>query len=294
MNIKYSIFTLILTTIIFSGCTNSNESKVSTEIQKATSIQDPSIDTEIIEFTKKQVSKNHRVILDNITIIGKKSVPSLNGWVAYLLKLDLEFNEKSLSINEIVFTNGSVISQNLFDKNSGKSLRDSVLPDVSIKHYKKEHLIAGTHGAKNNLVIFSDPMCPFCLDVVPDVINYVNKHRNDFALYYYHYPIETIHPQSVAIIKAMIVATQNGVKDVISKVYSSKFTPKGISNQESLDEFNKALHTSITLEQINAVQVLTAYNDDLKIASDLMINGTPTLYVNGKKDPTKEAYKGLK
>ena len=40
---------------------------------------------------------------------------------------------------------------------------------------------------KDKIVIFSDLLCPFCMDYVPDVINYVNKIKIKVALYYYHF-----------------------------------------------------------------------------------------------------------
>ena len=288
-NISLAIITSIL---LFTGCSNAKET-TTTQKEVSNSVLAQKYDNIILDFTKKQISQNKRVTLKDISVTSKKVVPNVSGWTAYLLKLDLTFNGQDVSVNEIVFSDGNIIAQNLFDINSGDSLRDSVLPDVDASHYRADRLIAGTHGATNKIVVFSDPMCPFCMDIVPEVIKFVKSHEKEFALYYYHFPIETIHPQSVAIIKAAIVATKNGEKDVVERVYQSEFTPKGIDDKASLEQFNKQLKTAIKLEDIQNPEVLTHYQEDIDIASKLMISGTPTVFVNGKRDKTKEAYKGL-
>lgn len=288
-NISFAIITSIL---LFSGCTNANETKT-TPKEETNVVLEQKYDNIILDFTKNQIAQNKRVTLKDISIISKKIVPSVTGWTAYLLKLNLTFNGQDVSVNEIVFSDGNIIAQNLFDINNGDSLRESVLPDVDASHYRADRLIAGTHGATNKIVVFSDPMCPFCMDIVPEIIKFVKAHDKEFALYYYHFPIETIHPQSVAIIKAAIVATSKGEKDVIERVYQSEFTPKGVDDSVSLNQFNKQFKTSIKLEDIQSPEVIAHYHEDLDIASKLMINGTPTVFVNGKRDKTKEAYKGL-
>ena len=75
MSIKYSIIALILTSSLFSGCSNSSEANTTVKLNKSTSIKNPSIDTEIIDFTKKQISKNRRVTLKDIS----KTIP----WISF-------------------------------------------------------------------------------------------------------------------------------------------------------------------------------------------------------------------
>ena len=48
---------------------------------------------------------------------------------------------------------------------------------------------------KDKIVIFSDPLCPFCMDYVPDVINYVNKNKDKIAFILLSFPIISIHQQ---------------------------------------------------------------------------------------------------
>ena len=126
------------------------------------------------------------------------------------------FRESRDSKGNLNFIRGegrlSVIKElNLFDLNTRKSIRDSVLPLINDSYYDQKHFLVGNPNGKNKVVIFSDPNCPFCINYVPDVIKYIKENTQDTALYYYHYPIETIHPMSVVIIKAMLVAQMQGV-----------------------------------------------------------------------------------
>jgi len=290
--VKMRIFLkLLLASMLFlTGCSSSESTTTKVKTKTLTKVHDD----KVIEFTKTQFKRNPMVELKTISIKEKKKVPSLSGWSAYILDISLVFKGKDVKISDIMFTNGTVITQNFFDLNTARSIRDSVMPNVTAKEYNKEHFLAGNPEGNHKVVIFSDPMCPFCIDYVPDVIKYIKDNTKDTALYYYHYPIETIHPSSVVIIKAILVAQQQGIKDALSKVYEAEFTPSGISQQESLDEFNKALGTSISLEDISNPKILEHYMSDLATASDLMVGGTPTIFVNGKRDNTKEQYKELK
>ena len=81
---------------------------------------------------------------------------------------------------------------------TGKSMKDSVNPNLNEKYYDKSKLIAGNPNAKDKIVLFSDPLCPFCIDFAPDVINYVNKNSNKIALYYYSFPLSS-HPASTRV-----------------------------------------------------------------------------------------------
>ena len=75
------------------------------------------------------------------------------------------------------------------------------------------------------MVIFSDPMCPFCIDFVPEVIDeIVSSKTKKIALFYYHFPL-SIHPRAETIVKATIAAEADGVDpaELISKVYNTDF-----------------------------------------------------------------------
>jgi thiol-disulfide isomerase/thioredoxin len=250
---------------------------------------------DVIEFEKKRIAKNRNLTLNELELIKEIPLKELKGWSAYALKLNVSIKEKKTTLNDILFSNGEFITTDLMDIKSSKSIKKDISIDLSNKYYRDSHRIAGTKGAKHKIVIFSDPQCPFCMDYVPDVISYVEKHSKDIELFYYHFPLLMIHPASETIVKASIVAHKKGAKDIIKKVYdkSVDFNPTERDSKKVLETFNKLLKTDITLKEIEDSNVQKEYDSDLNMAFDVLVSGTPTIFIDGKKDNSKKLYKKL-
>jgi len=228
-------------------------------------------------------------------ITHSEFVPSNKNWKAYFLKIELQIlsKHKTISVKDIIFSNGTLISKDFININTSRSIKDSFSFPASPKLYDKEHLLIGNKNAKNKLIIFSDPLCPFCMDFVPDLITWVKKHDKNFALYYYYYPL-SIHPGNITLIKSELAAEKLGkIKDLSKKVYEEAFDFDKTDEKSILKAFNKTFKTNLNQKQINTQDILNRIKNDLKVARSLMIRGTPTLYVNGKKDPTRSLYKKL-
>jgi protein-disulfide isomerase len=69
-----------------------------------------------------------------------------------------------------------------------------IAPEFKSEFYKKSNLISGDENSKHKVAIFSDPLCPFCKKFVPQAMEYMKKYPKEFALYYYHLPLATLHP----------------------------------------------------------------------------------------------------
>lgn len=261
-----------------------------------TSISANSIDDKILEFEKNRFSNNKRVEIKNLSINFKKSLPVKN-WYGYIIDIDAKIADKNVKAKDIVFSDGTVVSPDLFDIKTGNSLKEMMTLPLTSKYYDKKRLIAGNHNAKDKIVIFSDPLCPFCLDYVPDIIKFVNKNSQDIALYYYHFPLLQIHKAANALSKAMLVASNKGVKDVTLKVYEADFDPYFNSNETDekkiLNAFNKVLKTNIKLDEIQSKEIQKEIETDILMGEYVMVEGTPTIFVNGEQDKTKNKYKQL-
>jgi protein-disulfide isomerase len=159
--------------------------------------------------------------------------------------------------------------------------------------FRKDHLIYGDINAKDKIVIFSDPICPFCQSYMPGILKAVKENPKKIALFYYHFPLTMLHPEAPTVIKAAMALEKKGVKDVLLKVYKQKIEINTKDEQKALDEFNKKLGTKLTLKEINTQEILKHYSEDLELAGKMMINGTPTVYVNGKKDFSRNKYKTI-
>lgn len=254
------------------------------------------VDMDVINFEKNRLLKNPNVKIQNIEIYNKKEIAKSN-WTGYILNIKGQVQGKDIEVKDILFTDGVVVATDLFDLKNGKPLKSLVSPDMTDAYYKKEKLIAGNHNAQNKIVVFSDPLCPFCMDIVPDVIEFVQKNSENIALYYYHYPLVQSHPAAVALSKIVEVAQHKNIENVTYKVYKADWE-EYFKTQETnpviiLKAFNEEFKTNITLDEVMDMKVEKELVNDMKMADNLMITGTPTIYVNGKKDTNRDFYKTL-
>ncbi len=256
-----------------------------------------SLDERVLEFEEFRISSNDRYKLEDMEIFLKQPLP-LKGWTGYVISLKLNVNGKTVNVKDTLFTNGEAITHDLKNVKTGKSYKNFISPEMPDSYYNDKHFIAGNKNAKNKIVIFSDPLCPFCIDFVPDVINHVKKYPDNIALYYYHFPLLRIHPAADTMTKAMAVAHKNGYKDLVLKVYQGKFErffeANETDNNKILNGFNKVLKTNITLKQINQVSIIDEVKKDEKLGDAMMVSGTPTIFINGKIDRTRVAFKEIK
>ena len=253
-------------------------------------------DSTVVDFEKKRVAQNPNVKVKDVKVNTKKDLP-LAGWNGYILDVEAIVQEKSLKVKDILFSNGDYIALDLIDAKTGKSLKDLVTPNLTSNYYDKTKLIAGNHNAKDKIVVFSDPLCPFCMEYIPEVINYVNKNSDSIALYYYAFPLVQIHPASEALSKIIEVAKNKGVKDIELKAYETDwetyFSPKENDEKKILEAFNKELKTNIKLEEIASKDINEKLSKDMSMGEEVMVTGTPTIFVNSVKDTTRELYKTL-
>lgn len=253
-------------------------------------------DKEIADFVKNNIRKNSGVEIKSVSVSSVVKTKELGDWEAVILKIDLEIDKNKQSKYEVLFRKNNLMAFDVIDIKTRKSIKDTFSPSFESKYYKKDRIIAGdkSGNAKHKIVIFSDPLCPFCLDLTPDIISFVKKHPNDISLYFYHLPLESLHPSSPTIIKAALALEESGHKDVVEKLYKAEFDPKVIDEEKVLKAFNDYFKTTLTKAQINTDSIKKHFQEDTQVASSLMVRGTPTVYIDGKKDDRGEAFEKLK
>jgi len=270
---------------------------VSTLLLGASLFASTAIDKKVVAFEKQRFLTNQGINLQAVDIKTKKELP-LKGWYGYVLNITADVPGRGVvSGSDMLFSNGEAVAQELINMKTGKSFKDVLIPTVTAKYYKKKNLIAGNENAKNKVVVFSDPLCPACQQTIPGMIQKVNANSDDIALYYYHFPLLSLHPAALALSHAMVVAKEKGIKDVEMTMYLTNFSPHFSSRETDsskiLAGFNKVYKTNITLDEINALKVKGEVQDDMKMGEDVMIQGTPTIYVNGENDRTRKLFGAL-
>lgn len=253
-----------------------------------------SLEDKVLKFLSKSVSATKSYKITDIRLESSQNVPSMAGWKVYFIKIDLDLvgKNKSITISDKVFTNGKLVTKDLVDINTAKSIKNSFVLNFKDEFYNDSNIIAGDKNAPNKIAVFSDPLCPFCMGYMPDVINFVKKYPKQFTLYYYHFPLN-IHPNSPTLIKAGLVAKKKGIKNVDLKMYEEAFDFEKADDKLALDSVNKLFGTNIKPEELNQKDIVKHLEDDMKIVEALGLNGTPRVFVNGKIDPTRKTYFNL-
>lgn len=269
---------------------------VASSLMLSSTFANDSIDANVLKFENERFSKNKRVEIKDVKINTKKEMPQ-KGWYGYIIDIDAKMAGKDIKAKDIVFSDGQLIAPELFDIKTGMALKDLMNPVLNDSYYDKSKLIAGNPDAKDKLVIFSDPLCPFCMDYVPDVINYVKKNEKKIALYYYHFPLFKIHPAAGPLAALMILAKKDGMKDVELKVYKADWEKYFESNEQDalkvINGFNKEFKTSYTIDDIKKKEVSEEMTHDIRMGDEVMVQGTPTIFVNGERDKSKLKYDKL-
>ncbi|WP_294962122.1 thioredoxin domain-containing protein [Sulfurimonas sp.] len=261
---------------------------LSSLLQAATSSKD------VENFLKKSYEANPNILKLKIKVKQTIVLEKVKGWNAYIVNINAtvkgEKGNRDIKQSMVWFSNGDTISPDLIDMKTGISFKESLSPSFEAKYYKKENLIYGNANAKHRVAIFSDPLCPFCRNYVPEAINAMKKSPEKFAIYYYHFPLPTLHPAGVELVRAAVAAELKGKKDVVLKLYTVKVDAKERDVKKILAAFNKTMNTNITPADLTSKAVNEHIKNDMDIATALMVSGTPTVFFDDKLDKTKRKY----
>jgi len=244
-------------------------------------------------FIKKSVVTNRQVKVNAIEVVAKKPIPGAADWMSYMVVMDLTYRKKSLKAPETIFVNekAGLATMDMFNTATGKSYRRSMKPDLPDTYYDESHLIYGNKDAEHKITIFSDPDCPFCREDVPKIIEDVKKNPKKLALYYYHMPLLKLHPVSDVLTRIMEVLQKQGKIDDAFKMYQLKINYRETNATKILAEVKKQFNLDISEAAINQKEIKDAVKADTDKGTRMMINGTPTIYFDGRYDSSRIAYK---
>ena len=97
--------------------------------------------------------------------------------------------------------------------------------------------------------------------------------------------------------KLIEVAKHKGIKDVELRAYEIDWEPyfdvKTTDEKKILEAFNKEFKTNIKVEEISTNEIKALIEKDITMGEEVMVAGTPTIFVNKVKDSTKLKYETL-
>ena len=253
---------------------------------------------EIEQYLHKTISQNPMIKRLSVKVVEEQKLDFVPGWTAYTVALDANVKKgdesRDLKQRLIYFSQGDVITTDLTDIKTGRSLRDSVSPKFKQSYYRPANLISGDAKSTHKVAIFSDPLCPFCRRYVPKALEDMMKSPKTFAVYYYHFPLEQLHPAAVALTRAAVAAEMMGKKDAVMKMYEVKVDARETDEAKIVKAFNETMGTNLSVKDIHTSAVDAHMDADQEVISALMVSGTPTVYFDGEKDATKTRYLQVK
>jgi len=245
----------------------------------------------LLKYVKRNIVKNPQVKVDGITVIESKTHKDLPGWTILLTTMDLTYHKKKIHAPEMMFVKDGLITGDLVNLKTGRDYRKEIKPTVPESYYNDAHLLFGNKNAAHKILVFSDPQCPFCQEVVPDIFKAAKEHPDQLAVYYYHMPLLRLHPVSDVLTKVMHLAQKEGKLDVVEKMYTLKINVREKNVKKILAAVKKHTGYDVTEKQVNAKEVKDAIKADQDAAGRMMVSGTPTVYLDGQWDKMRDGYK---
>lgn len=245
-------------------------------------------------YVKQYMEKKMSSPVESIETLSSYLVEGTNGWKVYFLVLEVKIKmDKELSVkklNQVVFNKGGKIAFSLKDS-KGKDYAKILKPKVPLYAYDKNHLLVGNESAEHKILLMSDPYCPFCQEIVPKLIDTVQKNPKVFALYYYHLPLLRIHPAADITTKAMHVFHERGQVRKLKQCYHLLVSEKERNPKVVLNAIGKKTGVYFTEKELNQQSIKDALAFDIEMKKRLMVTGTPTIFIDGMWDPTRFKYK---
>jgi len=147
--------------------------------------------------------------------------------------------------------------------------------------------VKGNPDATVVLAEYSDFQCPACASFTPILKEIVDTYGDQVRFEYHHFPLISIHPSAELAARVSEAAGAQGkfweMHDLLFErqtSWSQNINPKNLftSYAEELgldiDKFNRDL---------NSKTVREAVQNDMREGRTLLINATPTFYLNGEK-----------
>jgi len=259
---------------------------------------------EIKFYMKKYVEKKANAKVEKIDVISSYDIPDAKGWRVYFLsiraKVKLGGKEQEAIIPQTVFVKGDRITLKLMKRGkigaNGKRKKDIdyakiLKPKVPAEAYDREHLILGSPNAPHKILFFSDPFCPYCQDIVIDIVNVVDKNPQIYGLYYYHLPLVKIHPASEMVSRAMLVFQKRGDIRNMLKLYRLDVDAEEKDLNKILEAIKVKTGVKLKKEDLYAKDITEALKRDFRMKRRLQVTGTPTIFLDGMWDRQREEFK---
>ncbi len=138
----------------------------------------------------------------------------------------------------------------------------------------------GPEGGPVVLVEFADFECPFCQKMAPELDALWEKHK-DKVLFVYKFMPLSMHPHSEIAARAAIAAQMQGK---FWAMHHQLFANGQRLEQSDLDSYAKSIGLDVARFRADMQSAATTarLEADRKLADQLGVKGTPTIYIDGR------------
>jgi protein-disulfide isomerase len=140
--------------------------------------------------------------------------------------------------------------------------------------------VRGTPTAPVTLCEFSDFQCPHCKLMEPLLARLLEDFRGQVKLYYKNYPITKMHPDARDAAAAALAAGNQGK---FWQMHDTLFNHQDSLSAADLERYANELSLDLKRWKADLVAARDQVDRDRAEGEKLDINGTPTLYINGRK-----------
>ncbi|MDR2905555.1 MAG: thioredoxin domain-containing protein [Helicobacteraceae bacterium] len=246
-------------------------------------------DKEFEAEARKTLAGNPSVTLNSVKVAKRVKLQNPVNFEAVFMELDLTVKSadnktRQVSSSDVWFASGGVIVKEIFYLADASPLKDAIKGDITPDHYRADHLIAGDAKAKYKIIVFSDPLCPGCRATLPRLIKAADANPKEIAIYYYNLPTHAVSP---TLMKAVIASALAGDKDAERNIYLQNFAARTGDDEEALKIFNNAFDKSLKMSDLDDPMVKEHFDFDDKASREIAVNSTPSVFINGKYDPSR-------
>ncbi len=230
------------------------------------------------------------------------------------VKLDIGDPKPSAiaGLNEITVrasaANGASLEQTYFVSKDGKKIIQGVVYDVNDNPFRSDlnklgqlsGPSLGTPGAPVVLVVFTDYQCPYCREEAKMLREkLIATYPKEVRLYLKEFPLEQLHPWAKAAAMAGRCFFQQSPEafwqyhDWIFD-QQPQITPENLRGKILDFAQGKPVDTLQLTRCIDDNMMAAEVGMSMGLAKTMGVNGTPTLFVNGRRLPSQVSWEQLK
>jgi protein-disulfide isomerase len=145
----------------------------------------------------------------------------------------------------------------------------------------------GPENAAVTLVEFGDYQCPSCGAFHPLVKELLNRYPTQVRLEYHHFPLVTVHPNTMLASQAVEAAGEQGKYwEMHDAVFEHQMEWAGSPNAEPIFitlASGLGLDVNKFMQALRSPEVQTRILKDVERGQDAKVEATPTFFINGEQ-----------